>query len=189
MDLDTLIQNSRATIAAAHDIEEANRLTYNLSADLAECWPDDDQPRTLAHVELGRDLAAQCLAYRRQLNRGPRPFAIAHWVHGMHLLSIHRRTADRAPLAAAIQAFDASVSAAREAAADSGPLTPASDYLVILNSAFAALARNLESPGSGDALWTAARTCFEEQVRHHPTRAEEAAYGLKNLEVAHARLT
>lgn len=189
MELDTLIETSRATIAAAGGIEEANRLTYNLSADLAECWPDDDRVRTLAHVELGRELAEQCLSWRTELKRGPKPFAIAHWVHGMHLLSIHRRTGERPTLDAAIRALEASVSAAREAASDAGELTAASDYLVILNTAFLALARDIEAPGAGAAAWAAAVRCFEEQVRLHPERAEDAAYGLKNLAVARARLS
>ena len=77
-ELDSLIAIVRAGIADllgaaasardATNIEAANRLTdaanafsYNLSADLAECWPGDDSPRLLHHFEAGLAAAQDCL--------------------------------------------------------------------------------------------------------------------------------
>lgn len=194
MDFETHIQTAESAIAtqlASANMEEANRLTYNLAADLAECWPDDDRPRTRAHFEKGVALAERCLAYRTQLQRGPRPFAIAHWVHGMHLLSLSRLTNDKSKLAAAIAAFERSVTSAVAAAATSGAtpkLTADADYLVILNTGFLALARERAAPGTGQPLFDLACQCFRDQARLHPDRASDAAYGLKNLEVTAARL-
>ena len=80
---------------AADDPEEAAKLTdysnvlsYNLSADLAECWPGDDAPRERRHFEAGLKAAEDCIRWREELGKGPFPFSIAYWAKGMHLLSL-----------------------------------------------------------------------------------------------------
>ncbi|MGE4619302.1 MAG: hypothetical protein AAEJ04_05775, partial [Planctomycetota bacterium] len=42
-------------------LDAANILSYNLSADLAPCWPEDTEPRTKKHFEEGIRCAENCL--------------------------------------------------------------------------------------------------------------------------------
>ena len=191
--LDQKAAEARAAIeqlVAKGNLDEANKQGFNLAADLAECWPGDEAPREIHHLELGREMAERCLEWRHQLKRGPRPFAIAHWVHGLHLLSLARRTGERATLAAAVAAFERSVTTAVAAAAASGGVDrvePDGDYLVIINSGFLGVARELAVPGTGLPLLERATDCFRAQAERFPARAEEANYGLANLRAARER--
>lgn len=79
------------------DVEKKQRLTdyanimsYNLSANLAHCWAGDERKREKRHFEAGLKAADQCLSWRRELKKGPGPFAMAHWARGMHLISLGR---------------------------------------------------------------------------------------------------
>ncbi|MCP4547210.1 MAG: hypothetical protein GY835_12195 [bacterium] len=67
-----------------------NIMSFNLAADLADCWPGDDLPRDNRHFELGLNAAEDCLRWRAELKRGPNPFAMAWWIKGMHELSLAR---------------------------------------------------------------------------------------------------
>ena len=93
-------------------------------------------------------------------------------------------------LAVAISAFERSVTAAVAHAAESGAVdrvVPEGDYLVILNTGFVALARELAVPGSGRPLFERACESFAEQASLYPDRAEDARYGLANLQVVERR--
>ena len=160
--------------------DDANRKTYNLAADLAECWPGDDRPRERRHLEAGLAAAERCLAWRRELGKGPGPFAIAHWVQGAHLVALaHRAAQDRAALAArAVEALEESLRLAREVAGDDR------DYLVITNTGFLAVARELAAPGTGRPALEEARAAFRAMAEAQPARREDVQYGLASLEVA-----
>jgi hypothetical protein len=125
--LDDVMVEAAGKIEAAlarGEVDEANKLTYNLAADLAEGWPGDERPRERRHLEAGLAAAERCLAWRRELKKGPRPFAIAHWVHGVHLLSLGRAQD-------AVAALQRSVEAAHESG---------DPYLVNINSGFLGIA-------------------------------------------------
>jgi len=74
---------------AARWQDEANISMFNLSANLCDCWGDGDS-REQRHFEAGLRFADRALDLRRQLKKGPRPFAIAYWARGKHLLSVKR---------------------------------------------------------------------------------------------------
>ena len=66
----------------------ANRLSYNLSADLADCWPGDDVQRERRHFEAGLRAAEDCVRWRRELGKPPDRRAMAYWAVGMHHISL-----------------------------------------------------------------------------------------------------
>ncbi len=69
-------------------IDEANISAYNLSANLYDCWSEDQ--RLEEHFSQGLRLAERAIEFRKQLNKGPRPFAMAYWAKGKHLMSLGR---------------------------------------------------------------------------------------------------
>lgn len=88
--LDPMIALGEAAIVDALSLGETDRANmhcYNVSANLADCW-GDGFVRERRHFEKGLELAERALNYRRQLKKGPGPFAMAHWVKGKHLLSL-----------------------------------------------------------------------------------------------------
>lgn len=75
-------------------LDSANIMSYNLSANLADCWPGDERKRETRHFEEGLRAAEDCLRWRGELEKGPGPFAMAHWARGMHLISLGRPAID-----------------------------------------------------------------------------------------------
>ncbi len=186
--LDALMTVADSGIAAALAIAEAsdnekkaaaildfgNVLSYNLSADLAECWPGDDLARETRHFERGLKAADACLEWRRKLGKGSYPFAVAYWARGMHLISLGRH--DEA-VAALAQAVEYAVQLAAEKGAPT-EVEPDGDFLVILNSGYWGLARALAGEAAGRALFEHACLAFEESSGEH---AEDAQFGLEQL--------
>src|SRR5258705_3282077 len=58
-------------------IDLANRLSYNLAADLAECWPGDEARRERHHLEAGLRAAYDCVVWRQELGKPPDRRAMA----------------------------------------------------------------------------------------------------------------
>ena len=71
-------------------LDEANVLAYNFAADLAPCWPGDDAAREPRHLEAGLRAADRCVAWRKELGKGPWPHSIAHWARGIHQTALGR---------------------------------------------------------------------------------------------------
>ena len=71
-------------------LDQANIISFNLSADLAECWPGDTLTRYTRHFERGLSAALQCIEWRYYLEKGVEPFYQAFWAAGMHQLSLGR---------------------------------------------------------------------------------------------------
>jgi len=69
-------------------VNGANVLSYNLAADLADCWPGDKASRDRAHFEAGLKAAQDCIVWREELRAGPGPRSMAWWAKGMHQLSL-----------------------------------------------------------------------------------------------------
>ncbi len=92
---DAAIAECEALLVEATDQREVqdllralHMLNFNLAADLADCWPDDDAPRQRRHSERGLQAANYLL---RDFFKGavaPQALANDHWVRGMHLLSL-----------------------------------------------------------------------------------------------------
>lgn len=71
-------------------LDQANVFSYNLSADLAECWPGDTLTRYPRHFERGLSAALQCIEWRYYLEKDDYPLFMAFWAAGMHQLSLGR---------------------------------------------------------------------------------------------------
>lgn len=66
----------------------ANVTSYNLAANLADCWLDAEEPRSDKHFNAGLVAAKRCLDLRRQLNKPPAAMAMAYFVKGVHEYSL-----------------------------------------------------------------------------------------------------
>lgn len=69
-------------------IDYANVTSYNLSANLADCWDDAIEPRTNAHFNAGISAANRCLELRKQLDKPPIAMAMAYFILGVHEYSL-----------------------------------------------------------------------------------------------------
>jgi hypothetical protein len=170
----------------AKRIDFANVLSYNLSAALADCWPEDDLPREARHLESGLRAADHCLAWRRELSKGPGPFSIAWWARGIHLLSLGR-------VELAEQAMAESLAFARQAVTVRGGSTAidaTGDWMTLLGEGYLALARRADGGGDGDAgaAWTAALAALDAGARARPDDAEDLAFSRDQLLAAERKL-
>ncbi len=69
-------------------IQYANATSYNLSANLANCWHDDRRPRSPSHFKAGLKAAKLCLKLRTQLNKPPLALAMGQFILGVHHFSL-----------------------------------------------------------------------------------------------------
>jgi hypothetical protein len=180
--------------AAASDAElkarltdTANIMSYNLSAQLADCWPEDDFRRGRSEFERGLKAAQDCLKWRRELKKGPGPFCIAHWAAGMHQLSLGH-------IDAAISNFAKSLEYAYEAAEAHGKsrdVTLESTYFVILAHGYYGLGLWASGEeGVGRKRFQDAIAAFEAQeASGDPDKAANAKTGLKQLRIVQQRYT
>jgi len=166
-------------------IDFANRLSYNLAADLADCWPGDEAHRERRHFEAGLRAAYDCVVWRQELGKPPDRRAMAHWAAGMHQLSLGN-------VVEALCAFEAAFGLALQAAAAAGgvenlsPETyvkPNGDFGVILYYGYAGIARHLLGDDSGLRQFELACAAFEETLKNPRDKdvAEDARFGLDQL--------
>jgi tetratricopeptide (TPR) repeat protein len=176
---------------AATDPEEANRLkdfanvlSYNVSADLAECWPGDEVPREQRHFEAGLKAAEDCLRWREELGKGPLPFALAYWAKGMHQMSL----GDNANAAKNFRkAFDYGTEYAKDEGI-SPDVSPEGDLLVILGAGYIGLAEWVAGDkAAGKAHYDETITAFQAQVENYPDKKDGAQFGFDQLEWVKAK--
>ena len=166
-------------------IDFANRLSYNLAADLAECWPGDEAPRERHHFEAGLRAAYDCIVWRQELGTAPDRKAMAHWAAGMHHLSLKN-------LVEALCGFEAAFGLALHAVAtsdaggDSRPeayVKPNGDFGVILYYGYAGIARHLLGDATGTRQFEQACAAFAATLKNPKDKdaAEDAQFGLDQL--------
>lgn len=146
--LDSLIEVARAGVeegmrqaAAETDPSEAakrrdfaQQVSFDLAADLAECWPGDLTPRARRHFEAGLAAASEAVRLRDELAKPPAARAAASWVRGAHELSLGRRKD-------AAASFERALDYARRAAKGApAAVVPGGDVQVILASGALGLA-------------------------------------------------
>lgn len=164
-ELDAKIAEARAAIDAhvrEGAIDKANVASYNLAADLADCWPDDDVPRMRAHFEAGLRAAEDCVRWREELGKPPDRQSIAHWAVGMHRFSLGDVAGARAALERALDLAEA-------------------DDMILLNRGYLALAR-----------WRLGEAQAEEDYREavaglEALDADDAPYCIAQLEVVRTK--
>lgn len=171
--------------AAADDPEQSVRLkdtanifSFNLLADLAECWPDDAAPRERRHFEEGLRAADDCIRWRDEIGKPNDRKSMAWWGRGMHLLSLGRDDEARAAFTRACElVFDSAEFA----------LTPSSSFNQILNVGYRAIARVALGDDGGEEELAHARRAFEAQLSDE-ARREDAQFGLDQLGVVEGKI-
>ncbi len=161
----------------------ANVMSYNLAADLAECWPGDAAAHEERHLLTGLKAAENCLRFREELQKDAVPFSIAWWAKGMHEISLGRH-ADA--LKSMNQAYDFSVRAARSED-QSVELTPAAGFLLLLSAGYLGIAETLAGREGGKTRLKQALDALGDQAANQPDRAEDARFGLDQLNVVVGR--
>jgi len=158
-------------------VDGANVISFNLAADLADCWPGDEMPREQRHFERGLQAAEDCLKWREMLGKPAQPFSMAYWVHGMHALSL-------GDTETAISSFQSSLEYAQQVAADEGASTeivPDGTFGVILEAGYLGLARWKAGDEGGQELYGEALAAFTGQLEDEG-KAEDARFGIDQLE-------
>lgn len=189
--LDLLIEVADAGIAefmrqadAATEKEERNKrvdganvISFNLAADLADCWPGDEFPRAQRHFERGLRAGEECLMWREMLGKPAEPFALAFWVHGMHAMSL-------GDIEQAAGSFQSSLEYAQQAAVEAGAaseVVPQSTFGVILGAGYLGLARWAAGEEAGREQYAAALAAFTAQLADEAKKAD-AQFGIDQLE-------
>jgi hypothetical protein len=199
LDLDSLIAIVRAGIAdllaaadsarSSDDIVTANSLTdsanafsYNLSADLAECWPGDATPRTQTHFEAGLTAAQDCLRWRKELNKGKWSFSIAWWAKGAHELSLGR-AADAVESFRESRRYSEAAAAEKEDKQDSN-----TDFGCVLANGYLGLALTAAGDPAGNELFKQACDQFAAMIPSGGEAADDARFGKEQLETIRAKI-
>lgn len=174
---------------AAVDSEERNRRTdvaniisFNLAADLANCWPGDDTPREARHFERGLKAAKDCLRWREELNKPAGPRNMAWWARGMHEISLGRYAEAASSMA---KALDYGKQAARDNGV-SAEISAEGGFLPLLSAGYLGLARRLAGAAEGGALYEQAIGAFRAQLEDEGKK-DDAQFGLDQLAVVAER--
>lgn len=153
--------------------ELANVISYNLSADLADCWPGERPALTPALFEEGLKAAEDCVQWREELAKGPGASSMAWWAKAMHLLSLER-------VEEATHGFHKSLTLAREVAQSD------EDFSVLLGRGYLGLARWIGGDEDGRAQYREALAVFGSQLAAAETK-DDARFGIDQLETVKLR--
>lgn len=166
---------------AARRKDFANVLSYNLSASLADCWPDDPVKRERRHLEAGLRAAEDCVRWRDELEKGPGPKSMANWALGMHRLSL-------GDLAGSREAFALSLEQARAAATEreERDVPDDEDFATALGEGYLGIAEDVLGEPGGRPRFDAACAAFD-RMAEDAEKKEDAEFGLSQLREAQSR--
>ncbi len=176
-----LIDQTRAAQEASdyetvtHRRRGCHIISYNLAADLADCWPGDEDPRTRAHFERGEEAAHACLGWVEAENLDARSMDL--WVLGMHQLSLGKPEE-------ALGSWDGSFHYAKqsaEAQGGTGEVTAEAAFSVILGSGYVGLANAILGKESGFERFEQAIGVFTSQMPDEDLRGD-ATFGIAQLQ-------
>jgi hypothetical protein len=166
-----------------HLLRALHMLNFNLAADLADCWPDDDAPRERRHFERGLEAGEALLSPVFAGAVTPHVLANDCWVKGMHQLSLGDPSAAHTSWARAEAA--AAEAARREGKPEKGR---DSTLQVILIRGYLGICNYLRAPPGRHSRLEAASRMLNTAVWHLQQRqanadeAGEAAYFVAQLE-------
>lgn len=155
----------------------AHIMNYNLSADLADCWPGDDLPRTKDHYSRGLKAAEDCIKLQEKLGNQLGPLSMDWWAKGMHELSLGE-------IGKAISSWDTSYEYAKtdaEKQEKASQLAKDAPFGVILGHGYLGLARWINGEEDGKAQYDEAINTFKEQTADEATKGD-AEFGISQLE-------
>lgn len=154
-------------------IDNANVISYNLAADLADCW-EDEHARERRHFEAGLEAALACIRWREELDKPPFPHSIAWWARGMHELSLGEASSAQA-------SFAKSTEFARQA---SGGDEDA--FGVLLGRGYAAIAAARVEAATAAPAYAEVLDRFRAQLEDSE-RAGDAKFGMQQLQTVRSR--
>jgi len=156
-------------------INGAHIISYNLAADLADCWPDDEAPRTDAHFERGLKAAEDCLGWCAPTMIDG--LSMDWWARGMHQLSLGKRTGAHA-------SWDKSLQYARqsaEAQGSTGEVSVEAGFAIILGSGYVGLIKAILGKEGGFEQFEQAIGVFTSQMPDDDLRGD-ASFGIAQLQ-------
>ncbi len=174
--------NATNPLAVETLLDLANVMSYNLSADLAECWPGDTLTRYERHFERGLSAALQCVVWRHELDKGDYALFMAFWAAGMHQLSLDR------PGEAVFNLVKA-LNHAQQYTVDQGRLlglNPQAGFELILSHGYLGLALNM--CGQDDDQYERAINAFEVGIEEYPELSDDYGFGIAQLQWVRGKL-
>jgi len=171
----------RAESAAPADRSEylavLAEVTFNYAADLADCGPGDDEPRTERHFSRGMEVAEQSVGLRAELDKPDLSHHLGWWAFGYHQLRLGHTDA-------AVDCMERSLLHARRAARAAGEhdgVTSRASFPVLISAGYVGLARIADGEPSGPDLYAEALASFQTQLVESGRR-EEAEFGISQLQ-------
>ncbi len=164
------------------EVDEANIICFNMSANLADCW-NDGFTRTPKYFKKGLDYANQAIEFRKQLKKGPGPFSMAYWAQGVHqfFLKDYEKAEDsfRRSLSAAIE----------EAMLKNKPITISSHttFDVLIAHGYMALAQLAMGQSAGRDLYQLVIKSLAELKDLSSDAKADAEIGLDQLQYVFAK--
>ncbi len=164
-------------------LEMINVCSFNLGAEMADCWPGDTRERDEEHFSLGLGLALDCLRMRVSLNKGAEPFALAWWLRGyfearLGMMDMAGVSLEQAFLAAlTMDGGERKLRALRED----------DSFMVLINAGYLGLVDRLMGAPRGEALYEDVIRIFRAQVAAGGETAQDAEFGIQQLEIAAER--
>lgn len=152
-------------------------LTFNFAADIADCWPGDDEPRQRRHFQRGMEIAEQSVGLREELAKPDSSKHLGWWAFGYHQLRLGNT-------AAASDCMERSLEHARRAARQAGEhdaITSQAPFPVLIGAGYLGLARIADGEPSGGDLYGEALASFRSQL-DDPSRTSDARFGIDQLE-------
>jgi len=159
--------------------QTAHAVSFNLAADLAECWPDDDDPRETRHFERGVRAAEDCLTWCAPDNLHAQ--SADHWILGTHRLSL-------GDASGAAESFGRAFEIAGQAARDGGKpdtVSAEGDFAVILYSGYLGIAQERTGDAAGGSRFDRAVAAFTAQLGDAEMK-DDAEFGIAQLKEARA---
>jgi len=163
-------------------LDIANVMSFNLSADIAQCWPGDTLHRSDEVLQRGLSAALQCIEWRREMGKDDHSLYIAYWAAGMHQMSLNRPQESMYNL---VQALNH----AQQYTIDSGltlGLCPSAGFDLILAHGYLGIA--MEMCGMEDDQYERALSAFRRGMEEYPDRSNDYSFGIEQLEWARGNL-
>lgn len=152
-------------------------LTFNVAADLADCWAGDDEPRRPDHFERAAEIAEQSVGLRDELDKPHSSKALGWWALGYHQLRLNHTDA-------AVDSMERSLEHARQQAREDGQpdqIGSQTPFAVLIGAGYLGLARIADDEPSGPDLYAETIAAFRAQLAD-PERADDAEFGIGQLE-------
>jgi hypothetical protein len=158
-------------------LRRLHAMNYNLTADLADCWPGDDLPRTQEHYQRGLKASEYCIELQKKLGGEPAVLSMDYWAKGMHEISLSR-------INDALNSWTASLEYAQKDAEKSGKtieLAKDAQFSVILGFGYLGLARWINKEEEGEDQYNKAIDVFKQQTADDKLKGD-AEFGISQLE-------